>query len=550
MLNKCTVLFVSLAMLAPLSVAEQYVEIVSQQLPTEQTEYCSGLAELHSLDRYASLSQLYQTQPAGLIWSHPERRRKLALAILSLAQDGLQPGDYPLALNPPDELDHCTDQRLSSQYLQALEHLHLGPVAQMSAEPFWQPENSPHSPQNLILQLAINGLDQIDLTFEQARPSFPLYRQLQRVYARGIPAEPDFTPLAEGPTLRPLMRDPRVPQLRMLLQLKGYLGTESDEVIDAADDSYNLSLQEALRQFQRDHGLEPDAVMGRQTLAALNLSPAQREQLLLINLHRMRWLSAQRQPYLLLINVAAGDIRLFQNDSVIWQSKVQTGQPKRPTPMLISRINRVTLNPSWTIPPTIFREDKLPQIRQDLSFLARSHLQVLDHQGNQLDPASIDWERPRGILLRQPPGPGNPLGRLVLRFPNPFSVYLHDTPSQHLFYRAERNLSSGCVRVQDAQGLASQLLSTLSSNQQARIQRLLETTETHEIGLPQGPQLILGYWTAEADANGHMQWFGDPYLHDPSLMEKLAPGAKEGEDQYNRAVYGYVRASSDLPLSN
>ena len=153
-------------------------------------------------------------------------------------------------------------------------------------------------------------------------------------------------------------------------------------------------------------------------------------------------------------------------------------------------------------------------------------------------------------MLRHPPGPDNPLGQLVLRFPNPFSLYLHDTPSQHLFYRAERNLSSGCVRVQDAQGLTSQLLSTLSSSQQAHIQRLLETTETHEIGLPLGPQLIIGYWTAEADVNGHMQWFADPYLHDPDLMEKLAPKAKEGEDQDNQAVYGYVRASSDPPLSN
>src|SRR5690554_3665321 len=136
--------------------------------------------------------------------------------------------------------------------------------------------------------------------------------------------------------------------------------------------------------------------------------------------------------------------------------------------MVDSQINQVTLNPSWTIPPTILKEDKLPQIRSNPAYFSERNMQVLDHQGNQLDPAQIDWHNPRGILLRQPPGPDNPLGRMVFRFDNPFAVYLHDTPSQSLFARAVRNVSPGCERVDQASELANSLSYTLNKNHRDR----------------------------------------------------------------------------------
>ena len=120
------------------------------------------------------------------------------------------------------------------------------------------------------------------------------------------------------------------------------------------------------------------------------------------------------------------------------------------TPPLKSQITRLTLNPTWTVPPTILQQDKLPLIREDAGYLARHGMRVLDAQGNDLDPASIDWHAPRNIMLRQEAGPANPLGQVAIRFANPFSVYLHDTPSKPLFDLSQRALSSGCVRVEVA----------------------------------------------------------------------------------------------------
>src|SRR5690606_31738059 len=194
--------------------------------------------------------------------------------------------------------------------------------------------------------------------------------------------------------------------------------------------------------------------------------------------------------------------------------------PDRATPMLDSRINRVTLNPSWTIPPTILKEDKLPQIRSNPAYFSERNMQVLDHQGNQLDPAQIDWHNPRGILLRQPPGPDNPLGRMVFRFDNPFAVYLHDTPSQSLFARAVRNVSSGCVRVEQASELADYLFYTLDQQQRERIEQRMTSGRTHEIAVRNGPQVLLTYWTAEALEDGSLRFSPDPsHKHEPLAQE-------------------------------
>src|SRR5690606_15944826 len=206
---------------------------------------------------------------------------------------------------------------------------------------------------------------------------------------------------------------------------------------------------------------------------------------------------------------------------------VQSGTADRATPLMVSRINRVTLNPSWTVPPTIFRKDKLPQIRSNPAYFAERDLQVLDYQGNRLNPADIDWHTPQGVLLRQPPGPENPLGALVFRFENPFAVFLHDTPSQSLFERAARNVSSGCVRVEQATELADYLFDNLDASERERIRELQATGKTHEIRVRSGPQVILGYWTVQVMEDGSLRYLPDPYDMDEALAKALNAALQE-----------------------
>src|SRR5690606_18179207 len=116
-----------------------------------------------------------------------------------------------------------------------------------------------------------------------------------------------------------------------------------------------------------------------------------------------------------------------------WSARTQVGRASRPTPTLKSEVTHFTINPTWTVPPTILRNDKLPEIRRDIGYLERNNMRVLDHRGNRLNPYEVDWNNPSGIMLRQDAGPQNALGQVAIRFPNPFSVYLHDTPSQSIF---------------------------------------------------------------------------------------------------------------------
>jgi len=143
---------------------------------------------------------------------------------------------------------------------------------------------------------------------------------------------------------------------------------------------------------------------------------------------------------------------------------------------------------------------------------------VLDRQGNRLDPATVDWHNPGGIMLRQDAGPENPLGRVAIRFANPFSVYLHDTPSQALFARAGRTTSSGCVRVQDAMHLVDLLL---QDGERERVAELLESGRTHEYRLARPTPILMAYWTAEAQEDGELFFHPDIYHHDAALLRAL-----------------------------
>jgi len=221
-----------------------------------------------------------------------------------------------------------------------------------------------------------------------------------------------------------------------------------------------------------------------------------------------------------LINVAAAEIQVRRNNQLLWRSRTQVGRAERQTPLLASRIVRLTLNPTWTVPPTILREDKLPAIRDDISYLERHQMSVLDRDGNLLDPQSIDWESPGAIRLRQSAGSHNPLGRVAVRFDNPFAVYLHDTPSQQLFSKAPRAFSSGCVRVEAVDTLLAWLL---TPDELSSVQTHIASGETQQYRLQHPAPLLIAYWTVEASKDGALRYYPDIYTRDAHLIKALAP---------------------------
>ena len=201
------------------------------------------------------------------------------------------------------------------------------------------------------------------------------------------------------------------------------------------------------------------------------------------------------------------------------------GKPYRQTPVFASKIDQVVFNPTWTVPPTILSKDILPQIKRNPGYLASKKLEVLDRNGNPVDPAAVDWSRLTArnfpYTLRQGPGPDNALGRVKFLFPNPYSVYLHDTPSKALFEKEDRAFSSGCIRVQRPLELAELLLKDPKTWNSETIARTIEAGVPTTARVSPPVPVLLMYWTIVPSDDGHTVFKRDPYRRDPRLATAL-----------------------------
>ena len=201
------------------------------------------------------------------------------------------------------------------------------------------------------------------------------------------------------------------------------------------------------------------------------------------------------------------------------------GKPYRQTPIFKSKIDHVVFNPTWTVPPMILAKDILPAVRKDPGYLAKKRLEVLDRNGKPVDPASIDWKSVTAskfpYLLRQGPGPDNALGRVKIMFPNPYFVYLHDTPSKALFEKEERAFSSGCIRVERPLELAEKLLDDPKTWNSAAIAQAIADGTTRTVRLPKPVPVLLMYWTIVPSDDGHTVFKRDPYGRDRRLAQAL-----------------------------
>lgn len=483
----------------------------------EPVQPCDATISREELSTPSLLQAFYAELGYLPAWEQVERRRALSSALPQLADDGLNPEHYPL----PDAAvhDHCADLLTSREYLRALQHLSRGKVAQDRIEPFWRaPDSVNPDPRPSVLTLAWNGLDDIPAAFAAARPSLPQYRLLRQFHSQ-LRSQPQgqWPEVPAGRLLKPGMRDPRVPALIARLAAENYLPLPAGDA-EAADDLYDETLADAVRRFQERHDLQGDGLIGGNTLSAMNASPQARLDQIRVNMERWRWLAADIEQETLLVDIAGGMLVYYRDGMPLWQARAQVGRANRQTPRLKSLVNRLTLNPTWTVPPTILREDKLPQIRQDIGYLERNQMRVLDHQGNPLDPQTIDWQRPGAIMLRQDAGPKNPLGKLVVRFPNPFAVYLHDTPSQQLFDKSPRTFSSGCVRIEGILGLLEMIL---PAEQCEDVSKRITRGRTEQVRVERRLPIVIAYWTANVDDQGQLSLRNDPYALDAPLLAEL-----------------------------
>lgn len=493
------------------------------------------------LNRVSAKDLRYFYEQSGFksAWNDGSRLSALITELELLADDGLLPDDYAVeellkilaspehqaAQDPaaePDPVRICNDILVTRAYLQALTHLRHGKLDPHGVEPYWQFDGSRASPDiSAIARLAFENLADPRSAFNQARPELPQYAALRKAFVtlRDTSTESPWPELPGGPSLRAGETDSRIPLLRQRLGLAGYGRAEVAETADAM--RFDDALLTAVTQFQRDHGLTPDGVVGRATLAALNVPLERRVEQLKINLERTRWLAHRIHSDFVLVDVAGAQVSYLRGGEMVWSARTQVGRPSRPTPLLRSEITHFTLNPTWTVPPTILRQDKLPEIRADIGYIERNRFSVLDSSGTRIPPEEVDWNNPGAITLRQDAGPGNALGQVAIRFPNPFAVYLHDTPSRGLFARDSRAFSSGCVRVEGAVSLVEQLLTDRGDVSPQQLQEMLASGRTRRVNLTRPIPILIAYWTAGITDEGRVGFRNDIYGFDRQLLAAL-----------------------------
>lgn len=333
--------------------------------------------------------------------------------------------------------------------------------------------------------------------------------------------------------LEPGQRDPAVRALRQRLAAAGDADLRAPA--GPAADLYDPALRKAVARFQERHGLAADGTVGASTLAALNVPLAARINQVTANLERLRWMPAELGARHVIVNVPDYSLKAVADGRVVEQMRVIVGTKVRRTPIFSSTITSVVLNPTWTVPARLAREDYLPKLLKDPGYLAAKGFTVYSHWGAgavPLDQRRINWKAVGASIsrlkLRQDPGPNNALGQVKFNIPNDFAVYLHDTPGREKFGRAARAFSSGCVRVGDPMALAAFVLAGTPEWPEERRQQVLDSLETRTLLLKEPVPVHLLYRTAWVDEAGALQFRDDVYGRDAELLEAVARRSAAG----------------------
>ena len=496
------------------------------------------------LDANRALLEFYVGRSYAPAWASDDDVGQLLKGLGGIEADGLEPRDFAVAelaqAHVAMQAQGATpaqragfDIAATRTYITALLQLRRGKVDPARLDIHWNFDPVGVDPRE-DASVFFTALDEHDVAraFAQAPPQEAVYRGLREGLAqlRHSRDSGGWPRVVEGRTLRPDTEEPAVGQLRARLAAGGYLAAGL-----AHGNNYDSAVRAAVRRYQADQFLGDDGVAGPATLAALNVPIQARIDQVRVNMERARWLLYKLEGTFVIVDIAGARVALYRDGQPVWRSRVQVGKPFRNTPVFQSQITYVTFNPTWTVPPTILKEDMLPKIRNNPGYLAANRIRPIDREGNPIDPSTIDWNNPRGVTLRQDSGPENSLGQVVIRFPNQYAIYLHDTPHRDMFSRSSRATSSGCIRVENPLQLVELLFDDPVHWDAAGIQKQLANGKTENIRLPVKVPVLLAYWTVDLSGDGRVVFKPDVYGYDSLVLRQL-----------NQPLRVPVLASSDV----
>jgi len=328
---------------------------------------------------------------------------------------------------------------------------------------------------------------------------------------REIQARGGWPTLPDGARMKLGTRSQTVATLRQRLTVTGDLTETSGRT-----DTFDSYVDTAVRRFQIRHGLMPDGIVANETIAAMNVPVDKRIEQLELNLVRVRSMSGFLGERYVVVNIPAAEIETVEHDTVHSRHTGVVGKIDRPSPLLSAKITEINFYPYWHVPVSIIRKDLIPKMRADPDYLTKNKIHIYDGKGNELQPTDIDWntEQATQFMFRQEYGAENSMGSVKINFPNPHSVYMHDTPAKNLFGQNARFHSSGCVRVQNVRELVAWLLEATPDWPRNRVETALRSGERVDARLATPVPVYFVYITAWATGDGVVNFRDDIYQRD------------------------------------
>lgn len=455
------------------------------------------------------------------------RAREAVRLLRDASAHGLDPARYDpdgLAARLDAGIDDVAalalERDLGTAMLQYLADLHYGRVA----SGYRLPSDDAFDPVEHLGQALRTG--RLAEAVARASPQFPMVRRVEATLARYralATAYPDWPGLPPLPVKRiePGMRYAGTALVRERLRLFDDLDAD-----DASGDVYTPALAAAVRRFQARHGLAQDGVLGAGTLAALAVPPARRVTQLELTLERLRWLPRPPQGRVVVVDVPAYRLWAFDGRDPAGQlleMRVIVGAAARtPTPLFIGQMRYLEFNPYWNVPRSIESAEIIPKLARDPGYLARNDMEAVSAAVQVLpDAAALAALRAGTARVRQRPGPKNALGAVKFAMPNPMNIYLHSTSAQELFARSRRDLSHGCIRVEDPAALAQFVLADPARWDAGAVAAALRPGRTVTVPLREPVPVVLFYATALTDRDGRALFADDIYGLDEQLVQAL-----------------------------
>ena len=469
------------------------------------------LADFYNLKRYKTVWQL-------------EKYRKTVLKHLQNCEtEGLNPSDYDSSkllelekkfteLDDDQQVNY--DLLLTYNFQKYLTHLHNGKLNPRKLYIDWD-LHIPDFDTNPVINEALKK-DSFDEEIEKCKPIALTYKKL-------IKALELINEFPED-KVQKIVSEEKIKHNNTNIAIinikKRLLYWKDLNSKDSITSFYDDKTFEAVKKFQTRHGLISDGIIGKSTIDALNFTKEDRKHQIIANLERWRWFAKSFAENYIIINIANYSLNVVENQNITMTKKIVVGRAKRKTPILTSKLQTVVFNPTWTVPPTILKEDIIPELTKNRNFLKNKSIAIFDNKNNEVDPMDWNEKKPNGYRYVQKPGYYNSLGVVKITFPNSHSVYLHDTNHRNLFERNNRSLSSGCVRIENPLEFAQLLLNDPKHYSKEKIDSIVATKKTIFLGLRKKFAIYQWYWTAWSE-NEELIFRDDIYNLDADLYAKL-----------------------------